>query len=167
MILSNFQKHILNNNIINLKIILIIIIINIIIMSTEFNDEKKQELLMVKQTVNFILKIKKESLINNIVTLHPEGMHSRNPTSTTTNDIELFDNYIKNMFPLFCKDYPTLYKMIFSNSDKDICDILDSMINSLTDVCDGNLSLDQCKEMMGEQLASKYLYPTLGKPKSK
>ena len=119
-------------------------------MSINFGDDKKQELLMVKQTVSFILKIKQEKLNNN---------------SVSESDIESFDNYIKKLFPLFCTDYPFLYKMIFSNSDTEILHILDNMINSLTDVCDGKLSFDECKDNMGEQLASKYLYPVLGKPK--
>ena len=107
-----------------------------------FNQNKKQEILLIKQIVVLIVNLKKNDII-------------------TIQDI---DKKINELFPFFVSNYPVLYQMVITN---DKLDILYKMIENLEDICDNKKELDNVREELGENLAEVYLYPKFGKPQKK
>ena len=107
------------------------------------NTEKLKELNLVKETVSLILKFKEKYLNGEL--------------DMTSNEFKAF---MKSTFETFIKKYETLYKMVLQNDD---INMLDMMIEQMTNVCYGNLTLDEVRNRMGEDLAQKYIYPKFGK----
>jgi hypothetical protein len=112
------------------------------------DENKKKELELVKQNVKMILNFKKQYILDAEIPM----------------PINEFDNTMKHIFPKFCEEYPTLYKMVFTNSD---INLLYKMIDMIMNICDGNTTMDKAKDEMGEMLAEQYLYPQFGKPTKK
>lgn len=108
-------------------------------------NEKKKEMLLIKETVE-LLKIFKQ---NN---MHKFG------------DPALLDQYLRSIFKSFCQKYEPIYKMVLTTDD---LTLLDEMITSILDVCDGKENFENAKKLYGERLAEKYVYPHVDKKKRK
>jgi hypothetical protein len=114
--------------------------------NTEIWDikQKKKEMRLVKETV-MLIQIFKNKYKNDF------------------NESKL-DSLLRTTFPVFVKDYETLFKMVLKT---DNIDYLNVMIDGIMSVCDGKNNIDSVRNSIGEKLAEDYLYPVMGKPKKK
>jgi hypothetical protein len=76
------------------------------------------------------------------------------------NDKVMYQNHITKIFPTFAEDYPLLFKKIIFHED---LSMLEPMLRSIDDIHAGK-DHQQIRQKLGEQIAEKYLYPTMGKP---
>uniref|UniRef100_A0A6C0M2D9 Uncharacterized protein n=1 Tax=viral metagenome TaxID=1070528 RepID=A0A6C0M2D9_9ZZZZ len=72
---------------------------------------------------------------------------------------EHYKNHLINIFPSFYEDFETLFNMIIEEKDTKF---LDHMLDGLEDIENGK-SRETVEKDLGEQLASKYLYPKINK----
>lgn len=77
-------------------------------------------------------------------------------------DIFDFELEIMTKYPEFYDSHPFLVKKLCKRDD---LTILYKMLDNLTKVEEGNKSLASVELSLGEELANKYLYPVVGKPK--
>jgi len=102
------------------------------------NDEKKKELMMVKECVSIILKQKEKYLTSGIMKRQE------------------FDVKMGTLFPSFIANYGSIYKMTISNDD---IGILYKMLDGIFDICDGKQNFNDVRNGFGNLLAAKYLPP--------
>ena len=114
--------------------------------NTEIWDakQKRKELHLVKETVKLIQVFKNKY---------------KNEFNEST-----LDSMLRTTFPVFVKDYETLFKMVLKT---DNVEYLNVMIDGILSVCDGKNDLETIRNSIGEQLAEDYLYPVMGKPNKK
>jgi hypothetical protein len=72
-----------------------------------------------------------------------------------------FKSHLITIFPSFYEDFETLFNMIVE--EKDIT-FLEKMLYGLEEIEKGK-SREDVEKQLGEQLAEKYVYTKLGKPK--
>jgi hypothetical protein len=106
--------------------------------------QKKKELKLVKETVKLIQIFK-----------------DKYKDKFNENTLE---SMLRTTFPVFVKDYSTLFKMVLKT---DNIEYLNIMIDGIMSVCDGKSDIDTVRNSIGEQLAENYLYPIMGKPDKK
>ena len=75
-------------------------------------------------------------------------------------DIVLYTENMCKIFPTFAQDYPILFKKLITHDD---ISMLEPMLKSLDDVHEGK-NQKEITTNLSEQIAEKYLYPTMGKP---
>jgi hypothetical protein len=109
------------------------------------NNEKLEELEIVKKTVALIVDFKEKF---------------KNDDLGMTQDE--FKTFMNNMFSTFIEKYNALYKMVLEN---DNIDMLYTMIEQIVNICNGNVTLDDARNKMGNDLADKYIYTKIDKPK--
>lgn len=112
------------------------------------DSDKKKELEVVKKNVKMILDFKKKYILDAEIPMN----------------LQEFDETMRLIFPKFVEQYPTLYKMVFTNSD---INLLYKMIDKIMNICDGFTTIDEAKKDVGEMLAKEYLYPKFGKPETR
>jgi hypothetical protein len=76
------------------------------------------------------------------------------------NDKTFYFDKVSKLFPSFAEQYPILFKKIIYHED---LSMLGPMLNSIDDVVEGKNAKEITKNL-SEQIAEKYLYPTIGKP---
>jgi len=76
------------------------------------------------------------------------------------NDKILYQDSVRKLFPFFAEQYPLLFKKIIFNED---LSMLGPMLQSIDDVVSGK-DAKEITQNLSEQIAEKYLYPTIGKP---
>ena len=83
-------------------------------------------------------------------------------------DNNAYEYNMKKMFPEFSEQYPLLFKKAINKED---LSMLDTMLQSMDEIQNKKeLDTDKIKEIhtsLGEKIAEKYLYPTIGKPPTK
>ena len=76
------------------------------------------------------------------------------------NDKIIYENSVRKLFPLFAEQYPLLFKKVIFNED---LSMLEPMLQSIDDVVAGK-DAKEITQNLSEQIAEKYLSPTMGKP---
>ena len=76
------------------------------------------------------------------------------------NDKIYYQDSIQKIFPSFAAQYPILFKKLIFNDD---LSMLEPMLKSIDDVVSGK-NPKEITRNLSEQIAEKYLYPTMGKP---
>ena len=76
------------------------------------------------------------------------------------NDKIYYQDSIQKIFPSFASQYPILFKKLIFNDD---LSMLEPMLKSIDDVVSGK-NPKEITRNLSEQIAEKYLYPTMGKP---
>lgn len=74
-----------------------------------------------------------------------------------------FNQHMEDKFPTFCDRYYALFQKILSGED---LSPLMNMLVAIEKVKSGKETLDQAEKKLGEQLAKKYVYPSLKKNQS-
>ena len=77
-------------------------------------------------------------------------------------DVFDFELEMMTKYPEFYDSHPFLVKKLCKRED---LTMLYKMLDSLTKVEEGSKSLASVELSLGEELADKYLYPVVGKPK--
>jgi hypothetical protein len=75
-------------------------------------------------------------------------------------DAVMYQDNMRKIFPTFAQDYPILFKKLINNDD---LSMLEPMLKSLDDVKSGK-NPKVVTTNLSEQIAEKYLYPTMGRP---
>jgi hypothetical protein len=75
-------------------------------------------------------------------------------------DLLLYTENMYKIFPIFAQEYPILFKKLITHDD---ISMLEPMLKSLDDVQEGK-NQKEITTNLSEQIAEKYLYPTMGRP---
>ena len=76
------------------------------------------------------------------------------------NDKIFYREKVNKLFPSFAEQYPILFKKIIFHED---LSMLEPMLKSIDEVVEGK-NAKEITRNLSEQIAEKYLYPTIGKP---
>ena len=71
-----------------------------------------------------------------------------------------YETVLNNFVPKFKEEYPFLFKMIINGGD---LAILNTFLNNITDIDNGNKSLNDARNELGQMLHEKYIDSKLNK----
>lgn len=100
------------------------------------NNDKKKELIMVKECVSVLLKQKEKYL-----------------TSKLMSELE-FNQKMGTLFPSFIENYGAIYKIVIKNDD---ISMLYKMLDDIFAICNGKKDFEDVRTNLGNVLAKKYI----------
>lgn len=98
-------------------------------------------------------------VIKNYVTMIQKFIKLPKLIELREKNFESYENKLKEVFPQFYKDYPSIFEKVIKEED---LSFLYLMLNHIDKIKNNeNTKLDS-EKIIGEALAEKYLYPIIG-----
>lgn len=73
----------------------------------------------------------------------------------------LTEEEARDITPYMCKEAPTLFKIIFTESEKNYLEIAEAMLDNLEKLNSGEINADKATEHLGKYLFEKLVKPNL------